>query len=407
MMKEYMKEKAFCYLKELCMDIPERPVGSRGNRAAVELIETYLRSFNFETSMPVFDCMNWQGEWAILRVEGETFPVLISPYCPGGRVRAPLCTASTVDELKQIDGEGKVVLLKGEIAQEQLLPKNFPFLDLPEHRQILDLLGNKGFRAVISATSYNPEMAGGVYPFPLIEDGDFHLPSVYLTDQEGERLAGSEGKVVSLEVKATRELSKGHNVVARKGASAIPRVVFCAHLDSKQGTPGAIDNATGITVLLLLAEILKKYQGRRPLEIVALNGEDYYSNPGEVLYMEEIQNHPENIFLGINIDGVGYNKGNTAISTYGCSAVVEEIVLRLIYSYPGIVRGDPWYQGDHALFLQNKRPALGVTSELMKDILAVAHTPQDKLNLVDVAKLADITDFLRVLMHELEGIELK
>ncbi len=401
-MNDYPVEKAWRYLKQLCVEIPERLVGSAGNKAAVELFESCLRSFDFETALPSFECMDWRGDGASLCADGEAFPVQISPYSPEGKVCAPLCTVSTVDELKQVDGEGKIVLVKGEIAREQLLPKSFPFLDLPEHREITELLENKGFKAVIAATSYNPEMAGGVYPFPLIEDGDFHLPSVYLTDQEGERLAGSEGKVVSLEVKATRNPSQGCNVVARKGKFDLPRVVLCAHIDSKQGTPGAIDNATGITVLLLLAERLQDYQGSLPVEIVALNGEDYYSNPGEVLYLKEIQNHPENILLGINIDGVGYLEGHTAVSTYGCPAVMEETLNRLIHSTPGMIRGEPWYQGDHALFVQNQRPALGITSERMDTILSVAHTPLDQIGLVDCGKLVDTADFLWLFLRKLE-----
>ena len=92
-------------------------------------------------------------------VDEETVSVRISPYSPGGKVSAPLVTVSSLEELKHVPGEGMVVLLKGEIAREQLLPENFPFLDLPEHREIIDLLESRGFKAVKCATSYHPEMA--------------------------------------------------------------------------------------------------------------------------------------------------------------------------------------------------------------------------------------------------------
>ncbi|MBK9392004.1 MAG: M28 family peptidase [Bacteroidetes bacterium] len=32
-------------------------------------------------------------------------------------------------------------------------------------------------------------------------------------------------------------------------------MVVTAHIDAKKGTPGAIDNATGVIVLLLLSEL--------------------------------------------------------------------------------------------------------------------------------------------------------
>lgn len=403
-MKDQLNKKAYSYLKQFCVDIPERYVGSEGNRRAADLFESYLRAFNFETSRPSFDCTDWRGEEAALSVDGEHFSVKVSPYSPGGEVSAPLIAVSSAEELKKVRGEGKVLLLKGEIAREQLLPKNFPFLDLPQHREIIDLLEKGGFKAIICATSYHPEMAGGVYPFPLIEDGDFTLPSVYMTDREGERLYTHRGKNVSLKIKVACHPARGYNVVAGKGKTDLPKAVFCAHLDSKQGTPGAIDNAGGLIVLLLVAEGLRDYKGAIPVEIVAINGEDYYSNPGEVLYLKEIQRQPESIMLGVNIDGVGYVKGDTAVSTYECPPLIEKAVRRLISGTQGVIQGKPWYQGDHALFIQNRIPALGITSELMEEILGVAHTPRDKPHLVDCNKLVIAADFLYSLIHELNQL---
>jgi aminopeptidase YwaD len=66
--------------------------------------------------------------------------------------------------------------------------------------------------------------------------------------------------------------------VARKG-HADRRVVVFAHIDSRIGTPGANDNASGVASLLLLAQLLEDYRGSLCVELVAMNGEDYYSNP--------------------------------------------------------------------------------------------------------------------------------
>jgi len=74
-----------------------------------------------------------------------------------------------------------------------------------------------------------------VYPFPLIEDGDFDIPSVYMKDVDGEKLAGYAGQRVALDIRATRKPAKGCNVIARKGTDN-RRVVIFAHIDAKSST---------------------------------------------------------------------------------------------------------------------------------------------------------------------------
>ncbi len=87
-----------------------------------------------------------------------------------------------------MEGRGRIVLLDGELTCEQLLPKHFPFLQWEEHGEIIVLLEQRGFAAVLAATDTDPNLAGRMSPFPLLEDGDFSLPSAYMTLQEGERL---------------------------------------------------------------------------------------------------------------------------------------------------------------------------------------------------------------------------
>jgi Zn-dependent M28 family amino/carboxypeptidase len=55
--------------------------------------------------------------------------------------------------------------------------------------------------------------------------------------------------------------------VTRKGGSPQRRVVFFAHIDSKPGTPGALDNGSSVIVLLLLAG----YSGDLGIELIDPN----------------------------------------------------------------------------------------------------------------------------------------
>ena len=403
MSSSLLADKAGRYLHKLCLEIPTRRVGSQGNRAATDFFAGTIESFGFETASPEFDCIDWAQQGADLTVEGVPFKVLVSPYSLGVQASTTLVVVSTLAELEAAELSGWIVLLGGEIAREQLMPKNFSFYNPEEHQRIIRWLEAKGPQAILAATSRNPEMAGAVYPFPLIEDGDFDIPSVFMTEEEGNRLAGYAGQVVRLDSRARRSPARGCNVIARKGAHGERRVVLFAHIDAKDGTPGALDNATGTVVLLLLAELLADYAGHLGIEIVALNGEDYYSAPGEQQYLRMNAGRFSDVVLGVNLDGVGYPHGDTAYSLYNCPPGLAVSIHAAFAAHPGLVEGEPWYQGDHGLFLMNQVPALAITSQRFGEILAeIAHTPKDRPELVDTPRLVEAALALRDLVWHLD-----
>jgi aminopeptidase YwaD len=320
----------------------------------------------------------------------------------GCDARAPLAVVSTLDELEGADISGRIALLRGDIAREQLMPKNFPFYNPDHHRRIIHLLETKKPQAIVAATSRDVVMVGSQYPFPLFEDGDFDIPSVYMTEEEGRRLAGYAGKEVLLKSRARRIPATGCNVVAFKGADPRRRIVLLAHIDARMGSPGAGDNASGVIVLLLLAELLADYSGDLGIEIVAMNGEDYFSNPGEQSYLALNSGKFDEIVLGINLDDVGYYRGNVAYSLYDCPAEIAASIRSAFARYEGLIEGEAWYQGDHGLFLMHQRPALAVTSELVMELMAeITHTPKDVPETVDPARLVKVAIALRDLLLSL------
>jgi aminopeptidase YwaD len=268
------------------------------------------------------------------------------------------------------------------------------FYNPDEHKKIIAILEEKKPAAIISATGRNAALAGGVYPFPLIEDGDFDIPSVYITEEEGGRLAAYIGKPVVFKSSSRRIPGVGYNVVARKGRNPSRRIVISAHIDAKKGTPGAIDNASGVVVLLLLAELLKNYNEDRLIEIVAFNGEDYYAVPGQMLYVSQNQDRFHEILLNINIDGAGYKEGKSAFSLFNLPLHLKDKVDTILNVYDGITEGVQWVQGDHSIFIQNGRPAIAVSSVWFTeniDTQDITHTPKDDIDIVDCSRLVEIT----------------
>lgn len=403
MKTENLYKKSLSYLKKLCEEIPERSVGSEGNRRATAFFAKELSSLGWQTEMSELDVIDWEDDGAELRSGDQSFNALVSPYSLGCSVQAPLISASCLEELESQDIGGKILLLHGAIAKEQLMPKNFVFYNPEEHQKIIALLERKQPAAIISATGRNAALAGGVYPFPLIEDGDFDIPSVYMTEDEGKKLLSCVGKPALLQSRSSRIPAKAYNVVARKGQNTDKRVVISAHIDAKKGSPGAIDNATGVVILLLLAELLKDYDGDRLLEIAAFNGEDYYAVPGQMDYIRKNQENFSKIVLNINIDGAGYKEGKSAFSFFDVPEAIRAKADEMLAKFDGITEGILWYQGDHGIFIQYGCPAIAVSSQWFIENAAsqdITHTPKDNIGIVDCRKLIEIAEALNWLLRK-------
>ncbi len=403
-MATHLPTRAADLLQHLCVHIDSRRVGSAGNQQATAFFARAAAACGFVVEQPVFDCMDWAEDGVDLAVGGAPFAACPSPYSLGCAVRAPLVLAATVEELAQAEVAGRALLLHGALAQEQLMPKNFTFYNPEHHQRIVALLEQKAPAAIIAATGRNPELAGAVYPFPLLEDGDFDIPSVYMTDVEGARLAAFAGQEVSLLSRARRIPSTGCNVIARRG-DPLRRVVFFAHIDAKAGTAGAIDNASGVVILLLLADLLAGYEGGLGVELVALNGEDYYAASGEMQWLSANADSMNQIVLGVNMDGVGFRLGKTAYSLYGCPAEIEQAIRAELAPRDGFSEGEPWYQSDHSLFVFNGVPALAFTSDHFTELWTeIAHTARDVPEVVDPARLVAVAEALHALLLRLDRL---
>jgi len=196
----HLTEKADAYLQMLCTKIPTRQVGSPGNRRATRFFQLVMDDLGFDTLTQPFNCLDMRQGDIQLSAGGRSFSARISPYSLGCDVSGKLVAASTLAELEDLQAHGCILLLRGELAREQLMPKNFVFYNPEHHQRIYRILESKQPAAIIAATGRNPQLAGALYPFPLFEDGDFDIPSAYITDVEGVTLAKLAGQQAMLRV---------------------------------------------------------------------------------------------------------------------------------------------------------------------------------------------------------------
>ena len=387
--------KAADHFERLCAEADRRP-GSPANAAATAYVAEQWRGLGWLTATQTFPCLDWETHGGSIEVGGATLPVTPSPYGLGTEATGPVRVLRTLTDLRRTDLEDTVVVLTDELAGEPLTPKAFPFYGSEEHTSFINSLEAAAPAAVLAVTGKHPPLCGALDPFPLIEDGDFLIPTGNLRPDQAGPLLAADGAAATVRIRSRRWLAEAENVIARRGPE-VDRLTVIAHVDTKPGTPGAVDNAAGVIVLLLLAELLDPGDGSVGVELLAVNGEDHFAAPGELAWLAE--NDLDHVALALNIDGAGYRSGGTHFSTYNLTEEAEDRVGAVLTNAPGLERGPAWFQSDHAIFAMQGRPAVAFTTAELEDMLdTLFHAPTDTPDQVDVRRLVEIAEAIRDLV---------
>jgi aminopeptidase YwaD len=397
-----LREQITRDLTELCVTIGDRHPGSEQNQRAVSYTFGRMAATIADTVMIPLKCLDWEYGNITLKVGGEAVGAFVGPYNESFQITAPFKMASTIDELANTDAADHILVLHGELCKEQLAPKNFVFYNPEHHQQIIALLEEKNPLAIIAVTGCNPNATRALCPFPLIEDGDFLIPSCYVDEAAGDRIKAQLGDEIFLSMESRRIPSQAHNIIGTVKGKTSERIVFCAHIDTKKDTPGAIDNAGGICLLLALADQLRDYAGKYSIELLVINGEDYYSYPGGMRYLEDNRDRLGEILMVVNSDGAGARGSRTSFCHFHASEEIQQILNSTFRDQNKYLPVDPWYSGDHMTLAMNGVPAVALTTEAIQEILTtVAHTDQDTIDGVDTNILAGVALSLRELIDRL------
>lgn len=388
-------------IADLCSAVPDRRPGSPGNTEATTHVARMLSRVSWPVERREFVCVDWRTEGGSLTVDGVSIDVTPSPYGCGVSAVGPLRILRKIEHLYRRDLGGAVVVLDGDLASEPLTPKGYPFYGSDEHTALISALESAVPAAIIAVTGRYPALCGALDPFPLIEDGDFAIPTANIRPGESAQILQRDGEPARIEIRSERWLSTAQNVVATRGPLS-GRITVAAHIDTKPGTPGAVDNAAGVAVLVLLAALLSPR--RHPhlgvgVELLVVNGEDHYAAPGEVAWLSDNEGTLNDIALFVNIDGAGYRAGRTAYSTYNVADTAKSRIDLVFEDRADLVEGPEWYQSDHAIFAMQGRPALAFTTEHVEEMLeTLFHAPTDTPDKVDAALLVGIATALEDLI---------
>lgn len=387
------------WMELLCADPNGRSVGTAVNRQASELFIAVAKACGAQVRMEEFDCLDFEPGEVELSCGDISFPALASPFSHPCDLEAELVEASTTEQLYGMDIAGKLLLLHGEIAAGQIMPKNFVFYNPEEHQRLVRYLESSGVAAVISASPPMPELNAAVYPCPMFEDGDLQFPSVYMSQEEGEHLLTWVGKSLRLRSSARRIPARAIHAVAEYGPPDGRTILLCAHLDSKPNTTGAADNAGSTAITLALLYLLRDYNGPCRVQILPFNGEDYYAVPGEMLYMRDWD--PARMELCLNMDSVGVKGCRTGYCHFNATPALRQLIGACFGAPEQYAEIEPWYQGDHSIFAMQGIPTIALSTEDLSAFFhEYAHTEKDTADKMDSAKLLTVAESIAGLVRK-------
>ena len=310
----------------------------------------------------------------------------------------------SIDDLREKDIRDKITILSGDIAKEPLMPKNFPFYYPDYHAEIIDLLETKKPKALIAGTGDHPILKG-LDCFTLFEDCNFIIPVVFTTIKEAEEIIKNNSRVsLTINSRVIENVKSRQLTASRKsGEESADKIIICAHMDTKYGTPGALDNAGGVTVLLKTMEILKDSCFHYDVDFVPFNGEEYPEVSGQLKYLDSIGQDISKIKLAINIDGAGHKDGSIAYSTYNFNTDLQKLIETPAESY-GLEKGPQWVEGDHSMFVMQGIPSIAITStNMFYAVTGTAHTEYDTEDLVSCVNLDKAALFIARVVTTLSG----
>ncbi len=372
----------------------ERPVGTAANDEILDILEKRFKDMNYSVRSLPFDCVVWEKGKSVLTINNQVFDIEPSPFSESYEGSGILRIVKTIEELQDTDCNGVILILAGKLTESPLQPKVYPFYYPKEHKFLISLIEQKQPKAIVAATGKTP--LNGKDPFPLFEDGNFLIPSGNIREQtllQIEAMVHSDA-AVHLTLNSHKSPAKSRQIIAsKKTGKSAGKIVVCAHMDTKYNTPGALDNASGVAVMLQVAKALEPT--RYDIDLLPFNSEEFYGACGELEYLKRIDRERDRIVLMVNIDSPCHKGAQTAISVYNLKDSMNQITNRVMNRSSRITKGQEWYAGDHTPFIARGIPCLVATSsDFFSGALEYAHTPKDTLDTIDFDMVNNTAKYL-------------
>jgi hypothetical protein len=189
------------------------------------------------------------------------------------------------------------------------------------------------------------------------------------------------------------------NVVATKPGLTDPDDIYiiCAHVDSISNdpynyAPGADDNASGVTAVMMAADILSQHDFDYTIRFIAFTGEEQGLR-GSHYYAQDAYYEGDDILGVLNLDMIAYDSDADSIielhaGTGADSIAIANLFTDVVETYdinlaPQIITSGATNRSDHASFWNYGYDAI-LAIEDWQDFTPYYHTTNDQLSTLNI-----------------------
>ena len=389
---EVSGDKALAHV-EFLVGVGPRFAGTPGEAAAASYIENEFRSYGLDVWVENFIVENsylveenYLSVVQPIQIDLKCIPVI---YSPSDNVL------------------GKLIHLTDGIENENLLRESVVLIDRGKLGGLRQELEDLPPLAILTYFDNMP-------PWSEIWQNPPKVPTVWISDSDAQGLIEllGQGQVeVELRLTASTEPRTSYNVVAYLPGESDEIIVVNAHHDSML-TPGAVDDASGVAIVLEIARALCTETLQRTVLFVTFSGEEL----GLFGSTDFVNRHKDNkIVASITFDCIGAGPDNGLrvgledsqyATTPWLDAYVKEIAENI--GFNDVQSEDLYTIGgytDHVSFTGADIPATWIywVNPESEDILGPIHTLGDNLDAIDNVRLQQVAGLGVEVVRQLAG----
>ncbi len=352
-------ENAMAHVRKLAVDIGPRVSGTSAAEATVAYISDTLRSYGYAVEVTEFTYPT-RFRPATITIDGERVHAMA--------LSGPATPPQTVEGPAYGDGAPEGATADGAVMVAERDPGR-SFMD--EDRTLLAMADRAGAAALIIVNREPSPFYG--FLNPVIDP----TPVVLAPQTEGERLAQAVAAGATITIEIGPDWPLAANVIARPADGARCDLLAGGHHDTVSASPGALDNASGVAIVLELARLFAA-DGLDEGLCFATFGAEESGLFGSAFLVEEWAPLRELPRVMVNFDVTA--RGD-AIGLIGTQELVDRsLALLTDAGVPAARSSLPANAGsDHMSFVERGVPVLFFSDSNFDRI----HTPRDVFELVE------------------------